>query len=211
MSLLKKVRKLRAQAKAEAKAAKARARAEVKEASKAERRQQKLLAKQEKNLLKSEEKGLKKRRKHEEKMAKQELEKLKAGRFNSDNVKRYAGAARAAVPLLLPLAYRGLVALRENNEKRQAKKAGVSRDQLASFAGHGASLKARTQGIRNSLEGTDLPAGFKRDVRDRLDELDAATDNAEFMTADQRRRAHSSINTDIDGVTYDIQQRLTTA
>ena len=31
-------------------------------------------------------------------MAKNELAKLKAGRFNSDNVKRYAGALRTAAP-----------------------------------------------------------------------------------------------------------------
>lgn len=209
MSIVKKFRRSRAEAKAQIKAAKSRAKAEVKEASKAKQRQQKLLAKQQESLIKAEEKGLKARRKHEQKMAKTELERLKAGRFNSDNVKRYAGALRTAAPIALPIIYRLIVQAKQTSENRAAKKAGVTADQLAGFAGHGAPLKARTQGIRNSLDNTDLPAGFKRDVRDRLDELDAAVDNAEFMTPEQRRRAHSSISADIDGVTAQIQERIT--
>ena len=210
MSLLKKFRKSRRAAKAELKAAKTKAKAEVKSADKARKRQQKLLANQEKQLIKSEEKGLKQRRKHELKLAKTELEKLRAGRFNTDNVKRYAGAARTATPLLLPLLYRAIVSGRQQFEQSRAKKAGVTTDQLASFAGHGASIKARTQGIRNTLdENGSLPAGFKRDIKERLDDLDAAVDNAELMTPQQRRRAHSSINREIDMVTQEIQDRIT--
>lgn len=192
------------------KAAKTKAKAEVKSADKARKRQQKLLANQEKQLVKSEEKGLKQRRKHELNLAKTELEKLRAGRFNTDNVKRYAGAARTAAPLLLPLLYRAIVSGRQQFEQSRAKKAGVTTDQLASFAGHGASIKARTQGIRNTLdENGSLPAGFKRDIKERLDDLDAAVDNAELMTPQQRRRAHSSINREIDMVTQEIQDRIT--
>lgn len=210
MSLLKKFRKSRRAAKAELKAAKTKVKAEVKSADKARKRQQKLLANQEKQLVKSEEKGLKQRRKHELKLAKTELEKLRAGRFNTDNVKRYAGAARTAAPLLLPLLYRAIVSGRQQFEQSRAKKAGVTTDQLASFAGHGASIKVRTQGIRNTLdENGSLPAGFKRDIKERLDDLDAAVDNAELMTPQQRRRAHSSINREIDMVTQEIQDRIT--
>ena len=210
MSLLKKFRKSRRAAKAELKAAKTKAESDYKSADKARKRQQKLLANQEKQLVKSEEKGLKQRRKHELKLAKTELEKLRAGRFNTDNVKRYAGAARTAAPLLLPLLYRAIVSGRQQFEQSRAKKAGVTTDQLASFAGHGASIKARTQGIRNTLdENGSLPAGFKRDIKERLDDLDAAVDNAELMTPQQRRRAHSSINREIDMVTQEIQDRIT--
>ena len=208
MSILKKIRKARREARAEIKAAKTRAKAEVKAADKAKHRQQKLLAKQEKALIKSEEKGLKKRRKHEYKMAQKELERIKEGRFNKNNVKRYAGALRTAAPLLLPLIYRGITAAQREMEKKRAQKAGVSADQLASFSGHGAPLKARTAGIRNSLDNTDVPAGFKRDVRDRLQEVDSAIDNAEFMTEQQRRRAHKTISSEIDSITAEIQQRL---
>lgn len=207
MSILKKIAKQRAAVRAEVKAARSRAVAEVKAQSKAQARQQKLLAKQEKLLLKTEAKGLKRKRRHEQKLAKTELAKIKAGRFNASNVNRVAGALRAAAPIVLPLVYRGIVAGREELEKRKARTAGVSVDQLASFGGHGASLKARTAGIRNSLADAPVPAGFKRDVRDRLDEIDAAINSAEFMTPQQRRRAHASISSDIDGVTQEIVER----
>lgn len=206
-SIVKNIQARRRAAKAEIKAAKARAQAEVKAAAKAQQRQAKLLAKQEKLLVKTEEKGLKKRRKHQQKMAKAELAKLKAGRFHASKVNRYAGAIRAAAPIVLPLIYRGIVAGREALEQRQAQRAGVTPAQMASFSGHGAPLKARTAGIRAALKNSTLPAGFQRDVRDRLDELDAAIDNAEFMTIQQRRRSHASISADIDAVTQEIQER----
>lgn len=208
MGIMKKIRKARREARAEIKAAKTRAKAEVKAADKAKHRQQKLLARQEKALIKSEEKGLKKRRKHEYKMAKKELERIKQGRFNKDNVKRYAGALRTAAPLLLPLIYRGITAAQREVEKKRAQKAGVSAEQLASFSGHGAPLKARTAGIRNSLKDAQLPAGFKRDVKERLNELDSAIDNAEYMTDQQRSRAHRSISGEIDSLNDEIQAKL---
>ncbi|ACP34005.1 MULTISPECIES: DUF6474 family protein [Corynebacterium] len=208
MGIMKKIRKARREARAEIKAAKTRAKAEVKAADKAKHRQQKLLARQEKALIKSEEKGLKNRRKHEYKMAKKELERIKQGRFNKNNVKRYAGALRTAAPLLLPLLYRGITAAQREVEKKRAQKAGVSAEQLASFSGHGAPLKARTAGIRNSLKDAQLPAGFKRDVKERLNELDSAIDNAEYMTDQQRQRAHRSISGEIDSLNEEIQSKL---
>ncbi|HIX79412.1 MAG TPA: hypothetical protein H9978_05655 [Candidatus Corynebacterium faecipullorum] len=208
MGIMKKIRKARREARAEIKAAKTRAKAEVKAADKAKHRQQKLLARQEKALIKSEEKGLKNRRKHEYKMAKKELERIRQGRFNKNNVKRYAGALRTAAPLLLPLIYRGITAAQREVEKKRAQKAGVSAEQLASFSGHGAPLKARTAGIRNSLKDAQLPAGFKRDVKERLSELDSAIDNAEYMTEQQRQRAHRSISGEIDSLNDEIQSKL---
>lgn len=208
MGIMKKIRKARREARAEIKAAKTRAKAEVKAADKAKHRQQKLLARQEKALIKSEEKGLKNRRKHEYKMAKKELERIRQGRFNKNNVKRYAGALRTAAPLLLPLIYRGITAAQREVDKKRAQKAGVSAEQLASFSGHGAPLKARTAGIRNSLKDAQLPAGFKRDVKERLSELDSAIDNAEYMTEQQRQRAHRSISGEIDSLNDEIQSKL---
>ena len=69
-------------------------------------------------------------------------------------------------------------------------------------------LKARIDGINRTLNKDHLPTGFVQDVQDRLSELHTATDNAEFMTAEQRRRAHATIARDIDGVTQEIQERL---
>lgn len=210
MGVLSGLQKRRAKNRQDIKAAQAKARQEVKESSKALDRRDKLLAKQEKTLLKAEQKGLKDRRKQIQKLANAEYKKRKEGRFNSGNVKRYIQAGRVALPVLIPLAYRGVTQLRGATATGRAKKAGVTPEQLAQFSGHGAGLQARIQGISNSLQGTDLPAGFKRDVEERLDELRSATDNAEFMTPEQRRRAHSAISGDIDKTTSEIQARITT-
>ena len=102
MGLMKSLRKRRSDAKAAVKAAKARAKAEVKADSKARARREKLLAKQKRAIIKDENKALKSKRKHQEKMAKAELEKLQTGKFNADNVKRFAGASRVLLPLALP-------------------------------------------------------------------------------------------------------------
>ncbi|MBX8996920.1 hypothetical protein HCH15_12135 [Corynebacterium testudinoris] len=208
MGIMKSIRKNRTKAKAEIKAAKARARQAVKEDAKLELRREKLLAKAEKDLLKREARGLKDRRKHERKMAENTLAQIKQGRINSANVRRWAGAARLALPLLLPLIYRAITAGREQVAEAKARKVGVSVDQLARFAGHGSELKARTHGVRQTLSEEQHSAGFVRDVKDRLDELDKAIDNAEFMTPEQRRRAHNTISRDIDAVTQEIQDRL---
>ncbi|MDK8450308.1 DUF6474 family protein [Corynebacterium mastitidis] len=208
MGILKSLSKRRARSKAHIKAAKTKAKAEVKAQAKARQRQAKLLAKQEKGLLKAEHKGLKAKHKHERKMAENKLAQIQAGKFNADNVKRWTGAARLLAPIALPLIYRGLTALREQMNSARARKLGVTTDQMAQFSGYGAPLKARIHGIKQSLEGTGLPSGFVHDVEDRLEELSAAVDNAEYMTEEQRRRAHSSISHDIDQVTNEIQGRI---
>ncbi|MDU0479732.1 DUF6474 family protein [Staphylococcus chromogenes] len=208
MGILKNLKKNRARAKAELKAAKTRAKAEIKHAAKDRARQQKLLAKQEQNLLKAEKKGLKAKRKHELKLAKTELAKREAGRINKANVSRYIGVARMVAPILLPLIYRGATQAQQVVNQRRAQRLGVSTDQLSAFAGHGASLKARIAGVRNSLKESDLPRGFVLDCEERLNELDKAVDNSEFMTPEQRRRAHRSIKNDLDMVTGQVQERL---
>lgn len=209
MGVLKNLQKRRARTRADIKAAQTKAREEVKESARILERREKLLAKQEKELIKAEKKGLKAKRKRERELAKSQYKSLKQGRFNPSTVNRYLRAGRVALPVLLPLVYRGVTQLRDVANNKRAKRAGVSRSQLAQFSGHGADLQARIQGIRNSLEGTDLPAGFKRDMDERLEGLKHATDNAEFMTADQRRRAHNAINSDIDKTTAEIQARIT--
>lgn len=209
MGVVSRLSKRRAKNRQDIKVAQARARSEVEASAKALERREKLLARTEKQLIKEEKKGLKAKRKHELQLARTEYKKRKAGKFNVGNVTRYANAARIAVPILLPLVYRGVTQARDSVTQNKAKRAGVSPEQLAQFSGHGAELHARIEGIRSSLEGTALSSGFKRDAQARLDELRSATDNAEFMTAEQRRRAHHAINSDIDKLTAEIQDRIT--
>lgn len=208
MGILESIRKRRAKTKAEIQAAKTRAKTEAKETAKLELRRSKLLAKQEKNLLNAEKKGLKKKRKHERKLAENELARIKAGRFNKDRVNRWLSTSRLLLPVVLPLVYRAVNAGREKFVEARAHQIGVSSEELAQFSGHGAPIKARMQGIHHTLEESNLPVGFVRDAEERLKELGAAVDNAEYMTPEQRRRAHRSINKDIDLLVNEIQAKL---
>ena len=198
MGIFEAIRKSRAKTRAEIQAAKVRARSEAKEEAKLQLKREQLLQKFEKDLLKE----------HERRMAENTLEQLRAGRLNAGTFKRYAGLARVALPVMLPLIYRAITAGREQVVDARARRVGVSADELARFSGHGADLKARIDGINRTLNRDQLPSGFIRDVEDRLAELHTATDNAEFMTPEQRRRAHATISRDIDAVTQEIQERL---
>ncbi|AGG67898.1 DUF6474 family protein [Corynebacterium callunae] len=208
MGIFEKVRAARAKTKAEIKAAELKVKTEAKNKAKLDLKREKLLVQAEKNLLKAEEKGLKKRNKHELKMAKNILEQKRQGRLNKDKVKRWTGTARLLAPLLLPVFYRVSTEARNQIVKTKASRAGVTPEQLAQFAGHSAALKARIQGVRENAESAALPHGFIQDVKERLDELEAAAENSEFMSPQQRNRAHQSINRDLAQVSDQIQDRL---
>lgn len=208
MGFLRKRRRRRRSARAEIGAAKRRASKEIAARAKSRDRQGKLLARQEKELLKAERKGLNARRKHERAMAKNKLAQLRAGKINRANVQRWLGVARLLSPLLIPLAYRGITAGQERLNVFRAQRYGVTAEQLAQFSGHGAPLKARIAGLRDTLKTAHLPAGFIHDVQDRLDELDGAIANSEYMTPEQRRRAHASISRDIDEVTHQVREKI---
>ncbi|MBI9001166.1 DUF6474 family protein [Corynebacterium sp. CCM 9185] len=208
MGIFEAIRKNRAKTKAEIKAAQARAKSEVKETAKLNHRRSKLLAKQEKSLLKAEKKGLKAKRRHEKKMAKNQLAQIKQGRFNAQSVRRYTAAARMVVPLALPLIYRGVTLAREQLEKQQARRNGVTTEQLARYSGHGAPLKARIDGIRDNLDSAPVASGFRIDAKERLDELVSAVNNAEYLAPQQRRRSHSTVARELDNLAAQIQERL---
>lgn len=208
MGLLETIRKSRAKTKAEIAFAKKRAKHEAKETAKADLKRAKLLDKAEKRLIKEEKKGLKAKRKHDEKLAKAELQKIREGGFSRQNMSKAVGGLRVALPILLPLAYRGITALRDRQLNQHASKVGVSSDELAQYSGHGAELKARIEGIRANLDGNSaLTVGFKQDVDDRLTELRTAIDNAAYMNPEQRNRAHGAIERDLEAVTAEIQAK----
>lgn len=214
-SLLKHRAKLRSEAKAhikaEIKAAKAQAKEQGRQQARAVRKRDKMLARQEKALKKQQARGAKASRKHEYRMAKTSLAQMQAGRFNRQNIMRYTAATRMLAPIVLPLVYRGATFAREQLLSAKAKRLGVKAEELSRFSGHGAVLHSRIVGISSTLEGTGLPEGFVHDAKERLEQLSSAVDNAEYMTAEQRRRAHESISADLDALTGQIQQRLTGA
>lgn len=209
MGIFKALRNARVDAKAKIKAAEAKARQQAKEESKLELKREKLLSKAEKRVMKAEAKGRKRQNKHNEKMAKELTEQMRAGKFNKDTVKRYSGAARALAPFAIPLVYRAIVAVREYFNTRRAAHLGVAAEDLGKYAGHGAEQKARIESMRQSLGVTKLPSGFLKDAQERLDELEDAAHNAEYMTPQLRARSLRAINGDLDQLSKQIQQKRT--
>lgn len=205
MGLLSTLRKRRQEKKAAEKAAKVRALAEAKADAKLEKAKEKYLRKTAKQVRKADAKELKNRRKHEEKMAAAALEQLKAGNFNGANVTRYVGAARVALPALLPLFYRGMTQLKEANERGTAQAHGVSAQDMAQFSGDGAPQQARIRQIRKDVSKGGLPMGFAKDVDERMDDLEDAVKNTSNMNNDQTRHALQAVSRELDLVEAQIQ------
>ena len=206
MGLLSKMRKRRHEKKAAYKAAKLRAKAEAKADAKLEKRKDKYLRKTAKQVRKYDAKEMKARRKHEEFMAKNALQQIKAGRFNKDNVTRYATALRTAAPAALPLLYRAMVRIQENAEGSRASRAGVSKRSMAAFSGEGAPQRARIKAVRDAIK-RGVPNGFAKDIDERLDTLEDAVSNAEAMPASQQRRLLASVSTELDLIESQLAEK----
>ena len=151
-------------------------------------------------------KELKAQRKHNEKMAKASLEQIKAGRFNSKNVLKVAGAARVAAPFALPLFYRGVTALQEASNGSAARRNGLALKATAEFPADGSLQQARIKKIRKSLD-KGVPAGFAKDISERLDDLDTAIENSRSMNNGQTKRVLRSVSNELDLVESQIKAK----
>ena len=60
---------------------------------------------------------------------------------------------------------------------------------------------------RQRTDGEDV-SGFVKDADNRLDLLVDAVETAEHMTPDQRRRAHTSISAELDGIDSEIMAKM---
>lgn len=198
MGLFSTLRKRRQEKKSAMRAAKVRARAEAKADAKLEKQKEKYLRKTAKQVRKADNKELKNRRKHEEKMAQAALEQIKAGNFNGGNVTRYVGAARVAIPALLPLAYRGITQMQASNEKSRAQHSDVPVSEMAKYSGDGAAQKARIAKLRKELKDDSVPGGFAKDAEDQLDQLDKAVDSTRTMNENQTRNALKAVTRELD-------------
>ncbi|MDK8664065.1 DUF6474 family protein [Corynebacterium coyleae] len=209
MGVLGIIRKARRNVKAEIKAAEVHARQLAKDQAKADKRTAELLDKAEKRLLKEEKKGLKRKRKHEKDLAKAHLKRIEEAGITKKKAKQWTGAARVIVPIALPLIYKALTSLQQNQVNANAAGLGLSAGDLARHSGRGAELKARVEAVRASVAGSsDLSESFKRDASVRLDELEQAVRNAEHANPEQRRLAHNSIDEDLNVLAGDVQERL---
>ncbi len=204
MGIMKTIFRARAQRAAEIKAAKVRAKEEVKSAAKLELRKSKLLARQEQQLLKDERKTLKSKRKHELKMAQAQLAQIKAGRFNTRNVLRYSAALRTLAPVLLPLVYKGIVALREYNTSKQSSQLAISGTNPAAENSEASQLNSRISQLEKTLSQYKLPSGFREDVQARLKELRFAVSNAAYFSPDKQAGAHRAVVADLDQIEKEI-------
>lgn len=208
MGIFKAIHAARARTKAEIKAAKTRAKSEAKQAARLDLKRAKLLSRQEKLLLNTEKKALRSRRKHERKMAKDILANRRQGVINRKNLSRWSGAARFALPLLLPLFYRIATTARQQLDSTEN---GTDTNYPGSHEPeqHTAQeLNSRITTIENDLTNPKLPQGFITDVQARLEELKLAIKNTADMAPQQRRRAQTTISRDLNLVSDQIEDRL---
>ncbi|WP_295626487.1 DUF6474 family protein [uncultured Corynebacterium sp.] len=206
--------------KADTKAAKKQRKADVKAAKKTAKAQRKLddnamkrAEKIRKAGFKDEKKALKAKHKHQSRMAEKILEQQRNQGLTTEKAKNVVGAARLLIPVALPLGYRAVTKLQNRNQDSAARRYGVTGDAVARHHGYGAPLRARIEGIRGSLdrlENSDVTgvSGFLKDARSRLSTLEDAIETSEHMTPDQRRRAHTSISQELDGVDSEIMAQM---
>ena len=141
------------------------------------------------------------------------LEQQRKQGMTSDKAKGWVGATRLLLPVALPIGYRLMTFVQNRGQDASARRFGVSGDAVARFHGYGAPLRARIEGIRGSLERLEKSkasgtAGFVKDADNRLDLLVDAVETAEHMTPDQRRRAHTSISAELDGIDSEIMAKM---
>ncbi|MBF4480641.1 hypothetical protein SAMN02745947_01750 [Rhodococcus rhodochrous J3] len=219
-------RKRRATRRAEAKAlrtkAKLEARLVAKNRLKNDRRAAKAQAKIDKKLAKSQVKLDQELARSQAKVEKEQIATLKAQKKAAENqgltaakVRRYLGVARLLAPVLVPIVYQAVTALRGQLDSRRAQQLGVPIEELGSFTGHGARLSARIAGAEQSLAKVEQrnpkdaeTQKFATATRERLTDLTAAVQTAEQMPAARRKSAHAAISSELDGIEADLLARL---
>lgn len=212
MGILKKNRRRKnvkaTKAKAELKKAEARARKFARDEAKADLRTMELLDKAEQRLLKEEKKALKSKRKHEKQLAQAHLKRIEESGLTKKKAKQWTGAARALVPVLLPLVYKAWTSYRQGELDNRAAGMGLTSQDLARHSGRGAELKARIEALRANVDNeSSLPRGFADDARVRLADLDQAVRNAEHASPEQQRLTHNAIEQDLTDLAAEIHAK----
>ncbi|WP_407443089.1 DUF6474 family protein [Rhodococcus sp. (in: high G+C Gram-positive bacteria)] len=219
-------RKRRATRKAEAKALKHRAKLEAKLVAKNQlkndRRAAKAQQKLSKKLAKSQVKLDQELLNSQAKIEKEQIATLKAQKKAAESqgltaakVRRYLGVARLLAPVLVPIVYQAVTALRGQLDARRAQQLGVPIDELGSYTGRGARLSARIAGAEQSLTKIESlhpkdaeTQKFATAIRGRLTDLTAAVQAAEQMPGARRKSAHAAISSELDGIEADLLARL---
>jgi uncharacterized protein DUF6474 len=121
----------------------------------------------------------------------------------------------AVVPVVTPFVIQAAGAMRDQLDKRRARKLGVPVDDLGKYTGKGAALHARIAGamdalneIREQPKATAEHREFADDTETTLRQLTAAVRAAERMPAPRRKAAHRAIATELDGLEERLLHRL---
>ncbi|MHA3018765.1 DUF6474 family protein [Mycobacterium sp. BMJ-28] len=209
-------RKSRATRRAEARAIKAKAKLEAKLGAKNDARRIKAELKDQSRALKAQIRAQRDTDRAALKVAETQLKAVRDGKLLSPaRIRRTLTVSRLLAPILVPVAYRVLVAGRGLIDQRRADRLGVPLSQLGQFSGHGAALSARIAGAEQTLQqvAAKKPKDaetrqFVAAVTDRLTDLSAAVTAAENMPAERRRPAHAAIGAQLDGIDADLLARL---
>ncbi|MFC4005155.1 DUF6474 family protein [Prauserella oleivorans] len=121
----------------------------------------------------------------------------------------------AAAPALAPLAVRAAGAAREAYDRYQARRLGVSVEQLSEYSGRGGGLLARIAGaaeglaqLRRSPQVTDDDLSFAQRSQGTLEQLTASVRAAEHMPATRRKAAHKAVAGELDRIESELLRRL---
>ncbi|ANE78710.1 hypothetical protein A7U43_04605 [Mycobacterium adipatum] len=206
----------RAEARAIRRATKTKAKMEVKLAARNEARRMKADRKAQAQALKAQLKAQRDSDRAALKVAETELKAVREGKLLSPmKIRRTLTVSRLLAPVLVPLAYRGAIAVRGMLDQRRADQLGVPLAQIGQFSGHGAVLSARINGAEQATRRVaeknpkDVETKqFVAAINDRLSDLAAAVTAAENMPAARRKAAHAAIGAQLDGIDADVMARL---
>jgi hypothetical protein len=209
-------RKSRATRRAEARAIKARAKLEAKLSAKNEVRRFKAAQQAETKHLREQLKAQRGSDQTALKIAETQLKTVREGKLLSPTrIRRLLTVSRLLAPIVVPLFYRGAIAVRGLIDQRRADQLGVPLSQIGQFSGQGGRLSARVAGAEQSLravhEGKPKDAETKQFVAAisaRLTDLAAAVTAAENMPTAGRRGAHATISSQLDEIDADLMARL---
>ncbi|GAA1967189.1 DUF6474 family protein [Amycolatopsis minnesotensis] len=121
----------------------------------------------------------------------------------------------AVIPVLAPFAVRAAGAAREAYDRYQARKLGISVDELGEYSGRGAGLHARIAGLaegfvdlHKSEKAGDEDKKFAARGRGTLEQLTATVRAAERMPGTRRKAAHRAVSAELDQLETQLLHRL---
>lgn len=115
----------------------------------------------------------------------------------------------AVLPVVLPFAARTAGTVRDQWDRRRARKLGIGIDDLPKYSGRGGGLHARIAGAAESLAGLrDRDQAYVEQTETRLRQLTAAVRAAERMPTARRKAAHRAVSGELDRIEQEILRHL---